>query len=105
MATPKQNADFNNWLVEWAERRKKLKAESPIVKERWWVVDYFPPRRESDEYSDYWTDTKETRVSIYFDSEAEAQTFVSTHNPATNAELLIRHENLRRITREEWVAW
>lgn len=105
MATPKQNSDLGDWLERWAKERKRLKAESPIVKERWWVVDYFPPRRESDEYSDYWTDTKECTASEYFATEAEAQEFLNTHEPEPNAELRIRHENLRRITREEWVAW
>jgi hypothetical protein len=69
------------------------------------VVDYFPPRRKSDEYDDYWTSPYERKASGYFNSLEDAQAFVDEHIPEPGAELQIKSENLRRITREEWVNW
>lgn len=106
MAKPKKHEDDDPLgLLRWAAERKKLKDNSPIVRTRWWVVDYFPPRRESDEYDDYWTRASEKRASDYFNSLEDAQAFVDEHDPEPGAELQIKSENLRRITREEWVNW
>lgn len=107
MAKPKtQEDDDPLGLLRWAAERKKLKENSPILMTRWWVVDYWPASTYSDEYSDgNVRPAREQRASGFFNSEEDAQAFVDKHLPEPGAELRIKFENLRRITKDEWVNW
>lgn len=104
MAKPK-NDPTTEWFRSTVDRMEKRKAESPVVDERWWVVDYYPIVRYSDEYENGWTQAKEEIASPYFNSLEDAEKFIEEHLPESGAELKIRHQNKRRITKEEWVNW
>lgn len=104
MAKSKVDPD-KNWLKEVLERDAEKRKNTPIVSERWWVVDYWPSVRASDEYSDYWTTEKEVFAAGYFYSYDEAEQFLETHTPEAGAQLKVKHQNLRRITEDRWVNW
>lgn len=105
MANPKE-VNQENWMKELREREEKRRVDNPVIDERWWVVDYWPEERYSDEYSDSnWREAREKVASGYFKSRDEAVEFIENHNPEPRAMLLIRHQNKRRITKEEWVNW
>lgn len=105
MATLKKNSS-DNWLDHNRLYWKNRKATSPVIDERWWVVDFWPETRYSDEYSDTnFRPSKTIPVSGYFSAREDAERFIENHDPAPGAKLLIKHQNKRRITTEEWVSW
>lgn len=104
MAKPKEDPAAEG-LRALMERHEQAKRDNPVVDERWWVVDYWPSISTSDEYSDFWTEPREVFAGGYFKTLAEAEKFVESHAPEKGATLMVRHENKRRITKEEWVKW
>lgn len=102
MAKPKKDAG-PNWLEKGLVRHEQRKINNPVIAERWWVIDYWPPIQ-------YWHDEQERSArsrmaSKYFETRAEAEEFVNTHDPEPDAQLIIKHQNKRVITTEEWVNW
>lgn len=85
---------------------ERMKANSPVVNERWYVVDYYPGRRAPwhDEYND-WIEPSAEIASPYFDTQQEALDWFKTHDPEAGATLVVRHENCRVFTEERWVPW
>jgi|ERR1044072_299983 hypothetical protein len=105
MAKPKTDPD-KNWLKDLLAAEAEKKKNTPIIAERWWVVDYWPEERYSDEYSDSnWREAKSVIASGYFKTRAEAESFIETHEPEKGATLQIRNQKLRRITEDRWVNW
>ena len=99
--TPQGN--FIDYLTKYSE---KMNVDSPIVYERWYVVDYFPSvRQSSGYYGDEWSKAEAIKASDCFNTLKEAEDYVATHSPDTGAELIIYHENKRRFTEERWVSW
>lgn len=95
-----------NWLKEMLAAEAEKRRTTPIVGERWFVVEHWPEERYSDEYSDTnWRPAKTVVVSGYFDSKEQAQQFVDTHEPEKGATLRIRYQSKRRITEDRWVNW
>lgn len=98
--------DFKNWLKQSQEAFEAKKASTPIVATRWYVAEHTPAYRSGDEYSDFWVDAKTTKVSVWFETEAEAVEWADKHLPDnSNGKLLVKHQNRRVITTEEWVNW
>jgi len=94
-----------SWHKDLMQAHEDMKKASPIVKERWYVVDFYPSVKYSNEYEDGWTDESTIIASQYFDTQLDAAEWMSLCEPEQGAELQIRHEYLRRFTEERWVTW
>lgn len=105
MVKPKEDPAAN-WFRKNQERWEAKRLASPIVAVRWYVVEQYPAHRGSDEYSDFWVDAKSTKVSPWFETEAEAKAWADKHVPDNSTGTLeVKYQNRRVITTEEWVNW
>lgn len=106
MATEKPDLGKPGWLEQLMLDHDEMKSNTPVVRSRWYVVEYLPTRRAAwnDEYRD-WLPSERRRASPYFDTTAEARTWESQHDPGEGAELIVCSENLRTFTDNRWVGW
>lgn len=104
MAKPKLEYKKSLW-ESMREANDRIKEASPVVGTRWYVVDFYPSIPYSNEYEDGWTDPRSEVASHYYETEKEAETWASEHDPDKGAELVVHYENLRVFTEERWVNW
>lgn len=105
MAKLKQE-NKGSYLDTFKKLSDQMKANSPVVETRWYVVDFYPSVSYNDErYGIEWTEPRYEIASQYLKTEEEAEKWMSLCDPEKGAELRIYHENRRVFTEERWVQW
>lgn len=89
--------ELSNYLKE---IRDKIEA-SPIVRERWSVLEVTPSRC-IDYHWDDWSKVKTVNVSGYLNSEEEVKAWLDEYEPNKGNTFQTKREYLRTFTENRW---
>jgi hypothetical protein len=85
-------------------RGEREKLDANTIKFRWYVVEHTPGYNTGG-YYDQDIPAKSVKVSDYFDTEDQAQSWMDRHEPDKGKELIVKRHRLLKRSFTEWVVY